>query len=100
MVWKCVYRLYGPNVYVDKMKALVDSLLADGHYNLWVWPVVVLGGEFILLLFIGVMAAGCWSELRGGCFWEVVEINWGHFVSLLPRGWLFFGGVVKRGFTV
>ena len=29
------------------------------------------GGEFILLLFIGVMAAGCWSELRGGCFWEV-----------------------------
>ena len=35
MVWKsCVYRLYGPNVYVDKMKALADSLLADGHYNL------------------------------------------------------------------
>ena len=33
--------------------------------------VVVLGGEFILLLFIGVMAVGCWSELRGGCFWEV-----------------------------
>ena len=26
---------------------------------------VVLGGKFILLLFIGVMAAGCWSELRG-----------------------------------
>ena len=22
-------------------------------------------------LFIWVMAAGCWSELRGGCFWEV-----------------------------
>ena len=40
---------------------------------------VVLGGEFILLLFIGVMAAGCWSELRDGCFWEVhVVINWGH----------------------
>ena len=34
-IWKvpCVYRLYGPNVYVDKMKALVVSLLADGHYN-------------------------------------------------------------------
>ena len=29
----CVYRLYGPNVYVDKMKALVESLIADGHYN-------------------------------------------------------------------
>ena len=27
--------LYEPNVYVDKMKALVgESLLADGHYNL------------------------------------------------------------------
>ena len=40
---------------------------------------VVLGGEFRLLLFIGVMAAGCWSELRG---------------------WLLFGGVVKIGLTV
>ena len=30
----CVYCLYGPNVYVDKMKVLVESLLADGHYNL------------------------------------------------------------------
>ena len=30
----CVYRLYGPNVCVDKMKALVESLLADKHYNL------------------------------------------------------------------
>ena len=28
-----------------------------------------MGGEFIVLLFIGVVAAGCWSELRGGCFW-------------------------------
>ena len=65
---------------------------------------VVLGGEFILLLFIVVMAAGCWSELRGGCFWEVynvlVEINRGHLVWLLLRGWLLFGKVVKRGFTV
>ena len=26
--------LYGPNIYVDKMKALVESLPADGHYNL------------------------------------------------------------------
>ena len=25
---------YGTNVYVDKMKELVESLLADGHYNL------------------------------------------------------------------
>ena len=38
------------------------------------WLVVVLGGEFILLLFIGVMAAGCWSELRGGSFWEVYNV--------------------------
>ena len=36
---------------------------------------IVLGGEFILLLFIGVMAAGCWSELRGGClWWEVYNV--------------------------
>ena len=27
----CVYHLYRPNNYVDKMKALVESLLADGH---------------------------------------------------------------------
>ena len=60
---------------------------------------VVLGGEFIASIHWG-HGAGCWSELRGACFWEVVEINWGHFVSLLPRGWLFFGRVVKRGFTV
>ena len=37
---------------------------------------VVLGGEFILLLFIGVMAATCWSELRSGCFWEVIGDIW------------------------
>ena len=30
----CVYRLYGPNIYVDKMKVLVGSLPADGHYDL------------------------------------------------------------------
>ena len=30
----CIYRLYGPNDNVDKMKALVESLLADGHYYL------------------------------------------------------------------
>ena len=29
----CLPSLYGPNVYVDKMKALVESVLADGHYN-------------------------------------------------------------------
>ena len=47
---------------------------------------VVGGGEFILLLFIGVMATGCWSDSRGGCFCEVssyVEINQGHLVWLL-----------------
>ena len=36
MVWKShmFYCLYGPNVYVDKMKELFVSSLADGHYNL------------------------------------------------------------------
>ena len=29
----CVYHLHGANIYVDKMKDLVESLLADGHYN-------------------------------------------------------------------
>ena len=44
-------------------------------FNEWVGS-VVLGGEYILilLLFIGVMAAGCWSELRGGCFWEIYNV--------------------------
>ena len=28
--------------------------------------------KVILLLLVGVMAAGCCSELRGGCFWEVI----------------------------
>ena len=32
--------------------------------------------------------------------WLHVEINRGHLVWLLPRGWLLFGGVVKGGFTV
>ena len=60
------------------------------------WSVVVLGGEFVMLLFIGVMVVGRRSELRGGCFWEVY-ISRGHLVSLLLRGWLLFGEVVKRG---
>ena len=31
----CVNHIYGPNVYVDKMKAFIEFLLADdGHYNL------------------------------------------------------------------
>ena len=34
---------------------------------------VVLGGEFMLLVFIWVLAACCWSELRG-CFWEVYDV--------------------------
>ena len=29
-----VSTVYGSNVCVDKMKELVESLLADGHYNL------------------------------------------------------------------
>ena len=33
--WRFIHfeRLYGSNVYVDKMKELVEYLLADGHYN-------------------------------------------------------------------
>ena len=49
-----------------------------------VWSVVVHGGEFILLLFIGVMAAGCWSDLRDGCFGEV-------YVLLKSIGDIWFG---------
>ena len=37
---------------------------------------VVLGSEFIFLVFIGVMTAGLLSELRGGCFWEVYDVQW------------------------
>ena len=33
----------------------------------------VLGGKFILLQFIGVMAA-CWSELSGDSLWEVYNV--------------------------
>ena len=74
------------------------------------WPVVVLGGEFILLLFIGVMAADYWSELRGGCFWEVYNASsmlkaigdiWfccSREVGCFSEGLL--REVVKRGFTV
>ena len=68
------------------------------------------GGEFILLLFIGVMAAGCWSELRGGCFWEVYNglvlfksIGDIWFVCSREVGCFLEGllrEVVKRGFTV
>ena len=42
-------------------------------YGQWLLPVVVLGGEFILLLFIGVMAVG-WLELRGGCLYNVLVL--------------------------
>ena len=27
----CIYRLYGPKIYVDKMEELVDGMFADGH---------------------------------------------------------------------
>ena len=27
----CIYRLYGPKIYVDKMKELVDGMFADGY---------------------------------------------------------------------
>ena len=52
-----------------------------------------------MLLFIGVMAAGCWSELRGGGFWEVynvLEINRGHLVCLLPVVGLFSERLIRE----
>ena len=27
----CIYRLYEPKIYVDKMKELVDGMFADGY---------------------------------------------------------------------
>ena len=64
------------------------------------WSVVVLGGEFILLLFIGVVLVGVqrWLLLGGtSSILKPIEVI---KVSLLQRGWLLLGGVVKRGFTV
>ena len=58
------------------------------------WSVVVLGGEFILLLFIGAMH-GCWL-LRGGCFWDRGN-QLGTFGLVAPERWLLFRGVVNRG---
>ena len=51
----CVYHLYGPTVYVDKMKELVKSLLADGHYNLCNSSMII--GAFKL---IGVVDGCSW----------------------------------------
>ena len=61
--------------------------------------VVVLGGEFILLLFIGVMAAGCWSELRGGCFWEVyitLKSIGDIWIGCSPKGWFQSEGLLRE----
>ena len=54
----------------------------------------VVGGALEIYIgfyvFIGVMADGCWSELRGGCFWEVYNVLM--FSSLLkPIGDIWFG---------
>ena len=27
----CIYRLYGPSIYINRMKELVDTLVAAGH---------------------------------------------------------------------
>ena len=42
------------------------------------WFLVVLGGKFVQLQFIGTLAAGRWSELRGGCYSEArnVLVQW------------------------
>ena len=50
---------------MDIIICVIVTLLNDNwrYFNKWVWPVVILGGEFILLLFIVVMVACCWSEL-------------------------------------
>ena len=78
MVWKSHYRLYGPNVY-----ELAESFLDDGHHNLcnndFAWHLKNNGcGRWLFLemnlVFIGVMAASCGSELRGCYFWEVYNV--------------------------
>ena len=54
---------------MDIIISIITLFNGDWHFlNKWMWSLVVLGGEFILLLFIGVMADGWWSELRDGCF--------------------------------
>ena len=55
------------------------------------WSVVVLGSEFILLLFIEIMAADCWSEIEVVSSMKSIGDTW---FGLLPRGWLLFRGVV------
>ena len=40
-------RLYGPNVYVDKMKELVESILADGLYLLMVITLLNVNWHFL-----------------------------------------------------
>ena len=76
----CIYRLYGPKAYVDKMH---DTLL-------WVWQLMIvgvaifivghvglvapLGGDFVQLLLIGGIVAGRCSEFGGGRFSEVRNV--------------------------
>ena len=60
---------------------------------------VVLGGKFVLLLFIevnGCLLVGVERRLLlGGLDVLIyVEINRGHLVCLLQRGWLLFVGVL------
>ena len=40
--------------------------------------------------FMGVMAAGCWSELKGGCFWE------GHLFGYSRKVGCFLEGLLRE----
>ena len=60
MVWKsCVYRLYGPNVYVDKIKELVESLYL--LMDIIICVIVTLLNDNWRLKLMGVV---------GGCSWR------------------------------
>ena len=64
---------------------------------------VILGGELILLLFIG--GHGCWLLIgvESGCFWEVYNVlAMLKSISLvaLERFGCFSEGLLIRGFTV
>ena len=88
MVWKSnvSYRQYGPNVYVDKMKELVESLLADEHYN-------QCNSDFARHFLIN--GCGRWLFLEVNSY---SSIHWGHGCWLLvgvERWWEIYKVLVK-----
>ena len=63
---------------MDIIICVIETLLNDnwcfllmGVVGLWLYLEV----NLYCLYSVGVMAAGCWSELRGGCFWEVYNVQ-------------------------